>query len=173
MWATRKHSGFTIVELLIVVVVIGILAAIVIVAYNGITTQAKNTKTISAVNTWVKALRLYEVDKGGLPNTNSCLGTTSTYSGDGYCWDGTSWDVKTSFLNMMDPYISSYPEPDTTSIHETQPRRGAFYQYLSSNGKHYIRVMLAGTSECPSLNAGPLDNSSVNANGIWCSYALD
>ncbi|MFZ2836491.1 MAG: prepilin-type N-terminal cleavage/methylation domain-containing protein [Candidatus Saccharimonadales bacterium] len=37
MWAKYKQqSGFTIVELLIVIVIIGILAAITIVAYNGI-----------------------------------------------------------------------------------------------------------------------------------------
>ena len=39
-WASKK-SGFTIVELLIVVVVIAILAAITIVAYNGIQNRAK------------------------------------------------------------------------------------------------------------------------------------
>lgn len=38
----NKESGFTIVELLIVIVVIGILAAITIVSYTGITTQANN-----------------------------------------------------------------------------------------------------------------------------------
>lgn len=37
------QNGFTIVELLIVVVVIGILAAIVVVAYNGITNSAKES----------------------------------------------------------------------------------------------------------------------------------
>ena len=40
---TRKDSGFTIVELLIVIVVIAILAAITIVAYNGIQNRAKST----------------------------------------------------------------------------------------------------------------------------------
>lgn len=41
MWAKNKNTGFTIVELLIVVVVIAILAAITVVSYNGIQARAK------------------------------------------------------------------------------------------------------------------------------------
>jgi len=44
----RERRGFTIVELLIVIVVIGILAAITIVAYNGIQDKAKNASAKSA-----------------------------------------------------------------------------------------------------------------------------
>jgi general secretion pathway protein G len=40
----KNEKGFTIVELLIVIVVIGILAAIVIVAYNGVQNKANTTK---------------------------------------------------------------------------------------------------------------------------------
>ena len=40
----KKDRGFTIVELLIVIVVIAILAAITIVAYSGITARANTTK---------------------------------------------------------------------------------------------------------------------------------
>lgn len=46
MWV-QKQKGFTIVELLIVIVVIGILAAISVVAYNSVTDRA-NTNKISA-----------------------------------------------------------------------------------------------------------------------------
>jgi len=43
----QKESGFTIVELLVVIVVIGILAAITIVSYTGITAKANATKALS------------------------------------------------------------------------------------------------------------------------------
>lgn len=49
-----KSSGFTIVELLIVIVVIAILAAITIVAYNGIQNRAKASAAQSASNTMIK-----------------------------------------------------------------------------------------------------------------------
>lgn len=54
----RKH-GFTIVELLIVIVVIGILAAITIVAFNGVQQRASNAQRISAAKDFVKAIRAY------------------------------------------------------------------------------------------------------------------
>ncbi len=40
----RKQSGFTIVELLIVIVVIGILAALVVTTFSGIQRKARNTE---------------------------------------------------------------------------------------------------------------------------------
>ena len=52
----KNTNGFTIVELLIVVVVIAILAAITIVSYNGITTQANNSAVKSGLSTAAKKL---------------------------------------------------------------------------------------------------------------------
>ena len=53
-WA--KQKGFTIVELLIVIVVIAILAAITIVAYNGIQTRAKTERANSELRMLEKAI---------------------------------------------------------------------------------------------------------------------
>lgn len=55
--------GFTIVELLIVIVIIAILAAIVIVAYNGVQTSAKASAIISGLKSSEKALNLYMTDQ--------------------------------------------------------------------------------------------------------------
>jgi prepilin-type N-terminal cleavage/methylation domain-containing protein len=60
--ALKSRNGFTIVELLIVIVVIAILAAITIVAYNGIQDRAKNTAAQSAVSQAAKRVQQYFVE---------------------------------------------------------------------------------------------------------------
>lgn len=58
-WAP-KQKGFTIVELLIVVVVIAILAAITIVAYNGIQNRAKDSSAMTAASQAVKKIEAFK-----------------------------------------------------------------------------------------------------------------
>lgn len=65
----EKQKGFTIVELLIVIVVIGILAAITVVAYNGIQQRAQNTVLTSDLANAIKAMRVYHADNGSYPMT--------------------------------------------------------------------------------------------------------
>lgn len=59
----RKTSGFTIVELLIVIVVIAILAAIVIVAYNGVQTRARDSKIEGDLLQLEQAIRAARVNR--------------------------------------------------------------------------------------------------------------
>lgn len=58
----KTTSGFTIVELLIVIVIIAILAAITIVAYNGIQQRARDNKRYSDAKTIMKLIELYKVE---------------------------------------------------------------------------------------------------------------
>ncbi len=65
---TRQTPGFTIVELLIVIVIIGILAAIVTAAYNGIQRSAIISSARSDLNNVVKVMELSKVKTGAYPD---------------------------------------------------------------------------------------------------------
>jgi prepilin-type N-terminal cleavage/methylation domain-containing protein len=91
----RNHKnewrpGFTIVELLIVIVVIAILAAISIVAYNGIQNRAIESTLKGDLTTAAKKIGLVHVDAGSYPATSptdlpSTIQYSQTNSGQGYC----------------------------------------------------------------------------------------
>lgn len=64
-----KERGFTIVELLIVIVVIAILATITIVAYSGITSRANTTKAQTNAANVQKVLESFNANRGSYPLT--------------------------------------------------------------------------------------------------------
>jgi len=64
---SQSRGGFTIVELLIVVVVIAILAAITIVSYNGITASAEESAMKSALRTAANKVSIEQVKDGVYP----------------------------------------------------------------------------------------------------------
>lgn len=64
----KTDRGFTIVELLIVIVVIAILAAITIVAFNGVQQRARDAERASDVAAIAKALSAYIADGNTVPN---------------------------------------------------------------------------------------------------------
>jgi prepilin-type N-terminal cleavage/methylation domain-containing protein len=63
----NNERGFTIVELLIVIVVIAILATITIVAYSGITSRANNTKAQAQAASVQKVAEAFNADNGRYP----------------------------------------------------------------------------------------------------------
>jgi type IV pilus assembly protein PilA len=67
----RKDSGFTIVELLIVIVVIAILATISIVAYSGIQARAKTTKAQANASQVQKIAEAFYADNSRYPGTRA------------------------------------------------------------------------------------------------------
>ena len=69
----KNQKGFTIVELLIVIVVIGILAAITIVAFNGIQNRGKTSAAQSAAGNADKKSEAYNAEVGYYPTTLGAL----------------------------------------------------------------------------------------------------
>jgi prepilin-type N-terminal cleavage/methylation domain-containing protein len=76
MWAQYKQQpGFTIVELLIVIVVIGVLASITVVAYNGVQNRAYNTAVQSDLKNLAQTFEVYNGEKGVYPVGDAQLAT--------------------------------------------------------------------------------------------------
>ncbi|HXY18258.1 MAG TPA: type II secretion system protein [Candidatus Nitrosopolaris sp.] len=62
-----RNQGFTIVELLIVIVVIGILATLVITTYNGVQSKARDTKRKTDINALQGQVEAYNTNAGFYP----------------------------------------------------------------------------------------------------------
>ena len=77
MVSSNKTKGFTLVELLIVIVVIAILAAISIAAYNGVSNKARDGERLASARDIINAAATYNSEKGHWP-TIAELGSFNT-----------------------------------------------------------------------------------------------
>jgi len=68
----RNYLGFTIVELLVVIVVIGILAAVTIVSYSNINRRAIISSLQSDLSNASKQFKMYQVDNSAFPVASDC-----------------------------------------------------------------------------------------------------
>jgi prepilin-type N-terminal cleavage/methylation domain-containing protein len=76
---SRANRGFTIVELIVVITVIGFLAAIAVGAYNKVVNDAKTTKSLALVNTLSTAKSLFVADPA---TTEANIQSFNTSTGD-------------------------------------------------------------------------------------------
>lgn len=85
---TRVRKAFTLVEILIVVVILGILAAIVVPQFTGATQDAQAGNIQSQIETISNQLELYRARNNNYPDLVTdqwgAVGTAGTMIGDGY-----------------------------------------------------------------------------------------
>ncbi len=133
-YAKLKHSmnkaksrGFTIVELLIVIIIIAILAAITIVAYTGIQQRARDSQRKTHVQAIVKALELYYIDNGRYPS-----GSGSTTINN--AWSTTADASWSNLATALSPYLATLPaDPISTPNANPQFSVGYNYAYFAGN----------------------------------------
>lgn len=122
-----KKSGFTIVELLIVIVVIGILAAITIVAFNGVQARANISSINSSLGQVNKAIKAYEAINGTYPST------------------GGSWVLQGNVTK--DTFIPGLVPDVVASLPRAAQWAGTPTFYYRSNGTDYKLLYLYASAE--------------------------
>lgn len=146
----HKHPGFTIVELLIVIVVIAILAAITIVAYNGIQNRANTSSAQSAATLAVKKAELYNSDVGGYPATSSVLtgaGAGTVYQLTGVTVSGTLIAAKPSSPSTLNYFrCGTNTSAAATSLATVTVTTGAQFRYWDHTAGSLATVNAGSTS---------------------------
>lgn len=84
----RARRAFTLIELLLVLVILGILAAIVVPKFSGRTEQARVTAAQSQISTFGTALDAFEVDNGFYPKGKGGLNDLIQQPNNAANWKG-------------------------------------------------------------------------------------
>jgi len=172
----KKQSGFTIVELLIVVVVIAILAAITIVAYNGIRDRAQVSALQSQLSQAMKKVQTtailnaenYPVTlaDAGIVDTN---GVTYQYTSDNVSSPKT-FCITATFNQTLSYYISS--KTGSTQQSGICPGHNLVVWYEDVAGSPTpLNIKTGVIADSSTQRGGPLSlRISPNTTGVYFRY---
>lgn len=192
-----KKLGFTIVELIVVIVVISILATMSVAAYSGINVRAQNAQMIAAVNTYVKYFKVYKEQSGGYPVTvtqagvqlintpgglrsQACLGAsfpaTSVFPSDAcrISGSGAGMAILAYYYQPVNDALMTVSNnlPDTsklTTVYGALNNRGIIYIGDAYNNMYRIDYSLVGHFDtCP---VGRV-NANMDDQSTLCSVEL-
>ncbi len=102
-----RHSAFTLVEMLLVLVILAVLAAIVIPKFSGRSQQAKETAAKSQISSIELALDAFEVDTGTYPQGS--LDALTEQPSNAQNWKGPYLKKGVPLDPWGNAYVYTYP----------------------------------------------------------------
>jgi len=172
--------GFTIVELLIVIVVIALLAGVTVTAFGGVRQNAEYAKLKATILTYEKAIKLQRTAEGRTLSAANwvCLGNQEDYPANddftlGQCSNGTApnyWSQQVR--DALKPYMSTVPNASFPARANTYGglNRGLVYDELSGhvspNGT--IVYFVDADEECPIGRW----RGELTADAKFCEYVV-
>lgn len=172
-----SRSGFTIVEMIIVITVIGILAGITIVAFNGTQQKARDNKRLSDMQHISDALKLYRTKFGSDIQTGSGCGS----SGNGNGWfnysDGSTYPASTLSCLTSNGYLNpSYTDPSgCITTGSGCANRGGYMKYTCGTGDAavtYLYAHMETTDDSANLKTLNVCSSNTVATNYGMNYML-
>lgn len=162
----KTDTGFTIIELVVVIAIIAVLSGIILFNVNQYYAKSRNTKRVADLSNIKKALEMYAADHNGqYPSTGGalvCLGVSSSEQ----CWSGPYGNdaVNSALL----PYMSSIPiDPNSGRIYSTYVYRCPGSYWLPAGwvtGKYSVafepeRLCPGSNNDCLGWTFGSWDES--------------
>jgi len=156
MSSQRRNTGFTIVELLIVIVVIGILAAITIVAFNGVQNKARQASVQAATTQANKKILAYAaLNSDQYPANLAAAGVVDTDTTYQYSVDNTV-SPRTYGLTSTNGTVSYF-----VSSVSSQPVAGAYPGHGSGGVAPITNLVINPSAEIALTNIGTLNANTT------------
>lgn len=162
-------SGFTIVELLIVIVVIAILAAISIAAYSGIQQRANDSAVRNDLSNLAKKQELFRIDDA---SSLYAVGNTSPLSFD-IKISKSAYDTSPAIsYNLLICTNSSAPGSDYAFLAISKSGKRLYVSSQSSGVQEYTGATVWGeVTACSSVLPSSGGNGAAYGGGVWRAWA--
>lgn len=166
----RKIHGFTIIELIVIIVTLGILVTIGTVSWGGLKTNSENKSRISELNQWKSTFELYKSRFAVYPspalNGLYCMGVTPT----GNC--GVNGAIlENAALNTEIARTGKLPKNTVSPIVASGTKYVGPYAVYTATTVSLIAVLKGGSGDCTSGTT--YETTSPSSSGIaYCKFTL-